>query len=253
MNINNYSPKVGLIQAEEFLRYFESTLQQLNINYEITDSITTEFDFYISSNVINAKKIVFDSQDTISGYIVTLARSKQGQIVVYPVSSYEANEVITPASNLNESVASQLQKEAIELATEIHLEGSIEVVFSKVNNKLIKINFLPTFLSLWTLDGAITSIFENHVRGLLNLPLGSPKLLGDYVVLVKVIGGNYSDMYRPFLHIMARDPELRVHLYQKEVKLNGVIGHVCLTGKNVTDLLERTHHAADYLNGKITE
>jgi 5-(carboxyamino)imidazole ribonucleotide synthase len=72
-------------------------------------------------------------------------------------------------------------------------------------------------------------------------------------VLVKVIGGNYSDMYRPFLHIMARDPELRVHLYQKEVKLNGVIGHVCLTGKNVTDLLERTHHAADYLNGRITE
>ncbi|MFM7139406.1 MAG: 5-(carboxyamino)imidazole ribonucleotide synthase, partial [Actinomycetes bacterium] len=59
--------------------------------------------------------------------------------------------------------------------------------------------------------------------------------------------------YRPFLHILARDPELRVHLYGKEVKLMEVIGHVSLKGGNVTDLLERTHHAADYLNGKITE
>ena len=251
--MNHYSPKVGLLNSEEFCRYYEFSLQQLNINYQVIDSINNNFDFFISSKVTKIDKYLLGTEEQFSGFVVTVARSKQGQIVVYPVSSFQESEVITPAFGLSESIASKLQSEAIELAAEINLEGAIEVIFSKNNYNLCKVNRLPTFLSLWTIDGAITSIFENHVRGLLNLPLGSPKLLDQNVVTVKVMGGNYSDMYRPFLHIMARDPELKVHLYQKEVKLNEFIGHVSLKGKNVKDLLERTHHAADYLNGKITE
>jgi len=251
--MNHYSPKVGLLNSEEFCRYYEFSLQQLNINYQVIDSINNNFDFFISSKVTKIDKYRLGTEEQFSGFVVIVARSKQGQIVVYPVSSFQESEVITPAFGLSESIASKLQSEAIELAAEINLEGVIEVIFSKNNYNLCKVNALPTFLSLWTIDGAITSIFENHVRGLLNLPLGSPKLLDQNVVTVKVMGGNYSDMYRPFLHIMARDSELKVHLYQKEVKLNEFIGHVSLKGKNVKDLLERTHHAADYLNGKITE
>ena len=251
--MNHYSPKVGLLNSEEFCRYYEFSLQQLNINYQVIDSINNNFDFFISSKVTKIDKYRLGTEEQFSGFVVIVARSKQGQIVVYPVSSFQVSEVITPAFGLSESIASKLQSEAIELAAEINLEGVIEVIFSKNNYNLGKVNTLPTFLSLWTIDGAITSIFENHVRGLLNLPLGSPKLLDQNVVTVKVMGGNYSDMYRPFLHIIARDPELKVHLYQKEVKLNEFIGHVSLKGKNVKDLLERTHHAADYLNGKITE
>lgn len=249
--MNNYSPKVGILNTEQYLRYYENSLKQLNINYKIIDSINHEFDFFISSKVSNNEN--YDLSEIFSGFVVTLARSKQGQIVVYPVSIFQENEVITPASNLSEANATKLQAEAIEFATKINLEGAIEVLFSHDNLKICRVNSLPTFLSLWTLDGAITSIFENHVRGLLNLPLGSPKLLDHNIVTVQVICGNYSDMYRPFLHILARDPELRVHLYEKEVKFMEVIGHVSLKGRNVTDLLERTNHAADYLNGKITE
>ena len=249
--MNNYSPKVGLKNSEEFIRYYENSLKQLNIDYKIVDTNQSDFDFYISSKSLKIDN--YDLNEISSGFVVTLARSKQGQIVVYSVSSFQENEVITPASNLSESNASKFQSEAIELATKINLEGAIEVLFSNTTSKLCKVNSLPTFLSAWTLDAAVTSIFENHVRGLLNLPLGSPKLLDSQVVSVQVLGGNYSDMYRPFLHILARDPELRVHLYQKEVKLNEVIGHVSLKGKITKDLLERAHHAADYLNGKITE
>ena len=251
--MNNYSPKVALLNSVEFCKYYERYLQQLNINYEIINKIDDKFDFLISARAINLDEIDFNSKAESSGFVVTVARSKQGQIVVYSVASYIEGEVITPAINLSDTKASSLQSEAIKIASKINLEGAIEVVFSNTTNKLSKINSLPTFLSLWTLDGATTSIFENHIRGLLNLPLGSPKLLDEKVVTVNVICGNYSDMYRPFLHIMARDPELKVHLYQKEMKFNEVIGHVSLKGKITKDLLERTHHAADYLNGKITE
>lgn len=251
--MNDFSPRVGLLKTEEYVRYFEFSLKQLNINYEIIDSINNKCDFYISSRDKNIDIFSIKENNLLSGFVVTLARSKQGQIVVYPVSSFQENEVITPAENLSDSLASKLQSVAIDLATKNNLEGSLEVVFSKEKNEVCQVNSSPTFLSLWTIDGAITSIFENHVRGLLNLPLGSPKLLNQTVVTIQVIGGNYSDMYKPFLHILARDPELRVHLYQKEVKFNEVVGHVTLKGKNVKDLLERAHHAADYLNGKITE
>ena len=71
--------------------------------------------------------------------------------------------------------------------------------------------------------------------------------------MVNVLGGQYLDMYKPFLHCMAHDPELRIHLYGKEVKAGRKVGHVNISGNNLVDLLERAHHAADYLTGRITE
>ncbi len=253
--MNKYSPKVGLIQTNDHVRYFEYALRQLNIDFQLVDSTEIKkFEFLISDSnfkFIQNQENRNDSRH--SGFIVTLARSKQGQIVVYPVSSFKDEEVVVPALKLSEPEATNLQSEAIKLATEKQLEGSLEVIFSESKNQILKINTIPTQFSLWTLDGSITSIFENHIRGLLNLPLGSPKLLDEKIVTVNVVGGEYFDMYRPFLHIFARDPELRVHFYEKEFKTNECIGHVCVKGKNLQDLLDRAHHAADYLNGVVTE
>jgi 5-(carboxyamino)imidazole ribonucleotide synthase len=71
--------------------------------------------------------------------------------------------------------------------------------------------------------------------------------------MVNVLGGQYLDMYKPFLHCMAHDPDLRIHLYGKEVKEGRKVGHVNISGNDLKDLLERSHHAADYLTGRITE
>ena len=103
------------------------------------------------------------------------------------------------------------------------------------------------------MDGAVTSQFENHLRAVLDWPLGSPAAIAPAAVMVNLLGGDLGDLHSAFRHVMARDPGLKVHLYGKEVKPGRKIGHVNLIGDSVSDLLARAWHAADYLTGVIDE
>ena len=105
----------------------------------------------------------------------------------------------------------------------------------------------------WSIDGAVTSQFENHLRAILDLPLGSPAPTAKYTVMANILGGDFEDLYQPYLHCLARDPQLKVHLYGKSVKPGRKVGHVNVSGNNWQDLLARARHAADYFTGTITE
>lgn len=105
----------------------------------------------------------------------------------------------------------------------------------------------------WTMDGAITSQFANHVRAVLDLPLGDPRPRAPWTVMCNVLGGDYPDMYQAYLHCMARDPQLKIHMYGKDVKPGRKVGHVNTYGDDLADVRERARHAADYLRGTITE
>jgi 5-(carboxyamino)imidazole ribonucleotide synthase len=69
--------------------------------------------------------------------------------------------------------------------------------------------------------------------------------------MVNVLGGPETDVYRRYLHCMARDPGLKIHLYGKEVRPGRKIGHVTVIGNDDARLRERAWHAADYLSGAI--
>jgi 5-(carboxyamino)imidazole ribonucleotide synthase len=105
----------------------------------------------------------------------------------------------------------------------------------------------------WTIDGAVTSQFEQHLRAVLDLPLGATTARSRWTVMANVLGGDHPDLYRAYLHLMARDPGLRIHVYGKEVRPGRKIGHVTVCGDDLADLRERARHAADYLRGTITE
>lgn len=192
---------------------------------------------------------------------VQVVRSSHGQSVVYSVAQIKKadeilHEVIAPAPDLSDAKASELQLIALNISEIFNIVGIFTVEFLDLgNNKFLisQIKLGPTNSGHWTIDGAITSQFENHLRAILDLPLGSPTLVAPMTVMVNVLGGQYLDMYKPFLHCMAHDPELRIHLYGKEVKAGRKVGHVNISGNNLVDLLERAHHAADYLTGRITE
>ena len=67
------------------------------------------------------------------------------------------------------------------------------------------------------------------------------------------LGGDYPELYPAYRHLMARDPGLKIHLYGKQVRPGRKIGHVNVSGDDLDDLRERAAHAADYLNGAVTE
>ena len=78
----------------------------------------------------------------------------------------------------------------------------------------------------WTMDGATTSQFEQHLRAVLDLPLGDPSTRDTWTVMGNVLGGDDPDLYPTYRHLMARDPGLKIHLYGKGVRPGRKLGHV---------------------------
>jgi 5-(carboxyamino)imidazole ribonucleotide synthase len=102
----------------------------------------------------------------------------------------------------------------------------------------------------WTIDGARTSQFEQHLRAVLDLPLGSCALSGPFTVMANLLGGTDPDIYDRYIHVMAADPAVKVHFYGKEVRPGRKIGHVTIVGDSAGDLGEvrgRARRAASYL------
>ena len=256
--------KVVTFDANEY--EFEN-LRKLEIQGQIFHPTLSTIETLQSTELV--KKLLLDSQLLFKDADVNfdrelsiqVARSPHGQTVVYSVVQIQKTdeiltEVIAPAPNLSDAKASELQLIALKISEIFNIVGVFTVEFLDLGNDkflISEIKLGPTNSGHWTIDGATTSQFENHLRAILDLPLGSPTLVAPITVMVNVLGGQYLDMYKPFLHCMAHDPKLRIHLYGKEVKAGRKVGHVNICGQNLEDLLDRAHHAADYLTGRITE
>ncbi|MFF5786472.1 5-(carboxyamino)imidazole ribonucleotide synthase [Streptomyces sp. NPDC012693] len=190
-----------------------------------------------------------------------IVRSPHGQAVAYAVVESRqvdgvCDTVIAPAPDLSEELSGQAQELALRIAKELGVVGHLAVELFQTTDGRILVNELamrPHNSGHWTQDGAITSQFANHVRAVLDLPLGDPRPRATWTVMCNVLGGDYPDMYTAYLHCMARDPQLKIHMYGKDVKPGRKVGHVNTYGDDLDDVLERARHAAGYLRGTITE
>ncbi|WP_078962170.1 5-(carboxyamino)imidazole ribonucleotide synthase [Streptomyces hygroscopicus] len=190
-----------------------------------------------------------------------VVRSPHGQAVAYPVvESIQVNgvcdTVIAPAPGLSEELSAQAQEMALKIAAELGVVGHLAVELFETRDGRLLVNELamrPHNSGHWTQDGAVTSQFANHVRAVLDLPLGDPRPRATWTVMTNVLGGDFPDMYAAYLHCMARDPALKIHMYGKDVKPGRKVGHVNTYGDDLADVRERGRHAADYLRGTITE
>jgi 5-(carboxyamino)imidazole ribonucleotide synthase len=85
----------------------------------------------------------------------------------------------------------------------------------------------------------------------LDLPLGSPSPVAPVTVMVNVLGGDGEDAYPRYVHVMAADPAIKLHLYGKTPRQGRKIGHVTLTSDahpaDPADLIDRARRAASYL------
>ncbi|MBB0244587.1 5-(carboxyamino)imidazole ribonucleotide synthase [Streptomyces alkaliphilus] len=190
-----------------------------------------------------------------------VVRSPHGQAVAYPVvESVQVDgvcdTVIAPAPDLPEERALDAQALALRIAAELDVIGHLAVELFETADGRVLVNELamrPHNSGHWSREGAVTSQFANHLRAVLDLPLGDPRPRAPWTVMANVLGGDYPDMYQGYLHCMARDPGLCVSMYGKEVKPGRKVGHVTAYGSDLAEVRERARHAADYLRGTITE
>ena len=199
--------------------------------------------------------IHFDSE-----IAVMVARSEHGQATSWaPTQTVQSDGIctltITPAPVISSLVAEQAQHLALSIAEEISLIGVMAVeMFVKGDQLYInELAMRPHNSGHWTIEGARTSQFEQHLRAILDLPLGDPTMTAPFAVMGNILGGEKTDMYRPYLHLMARNPELKFHQYKKEVRKGRKIGHVTVIGENLLELTEIAEHARDYMSGEIDE
>jgi len=184
-------------------------------------------------------------------------RSPSGQAVAYPVSESVQRDGVcwtttTPAPELPEDRAVVAQQLALRLAKELDVVGVLAVELMERRSGELVVNELamrPHNTGHWSIDGAHTSQFENHLRAVLDLPLGDPATRERWTVMHNVLGGSVADLPSALLHCFARDRRLRAELYGKQVRPGRKVGHVVTFGDDLERVRRRAAHAAGYLMG----
>jgi 5-(carboxyamino)imidazole ribonucleotide synthase len=192
--------------------------------------------------------------------MVIVARSPHGQATTWsPTMDVQKDGIsvmsITPVPQLSQDLSERVQKIALEIAEIVGLVG-VAAVKMLVKQEEIFVNDLAMGLhdlGLWTIEGARTSQFEQHLRAVLDLPLGDPTMTAPIAVVGNLVAGRKIDMYRPYLHLMARTPALKFHQYRNEMSLGSKVGHITLLGDRLEDLTSEIQHAIDYISGEIDE
>lgn len=191
---------------------------------------------------------------------VLVARSPHGQAAVWAVTeTIQENgicvQTVTPASHLSDELAGKAQSIALKIAEQTGVVGVMAVEMFVVGERLLvnELAMRPHNSGHWSIEGAITSQFEQHLRAVLDLPLGATEMRARHVVMGNILGGDKADLHRAFLHLFARDPGLKVHLYGKEVRPGRKVGHVTLLGEDAKRLRARAFHATEFFAGRVGE
>jgi 5-(carboxyamino)imidazole ribonucleotide synthase len=185
---------------------------------------------------------------------VLVARSPAGQGAAYPVVQTIqrdgiCREVLAPAPGLPDETAEAAERLGLAIAAGIGVTGLLAVELFETPRGLLvnELAMRPHNSGHWTIEGARTSQFEQHLRAVLDLPLGAPVMAARHAVMVNILGGDDPGLYSRLVHVMAADPGVKVHLYGKEVRPGRKVGHVTAVGDDLEDLRDRAGRAANYL------
>jgi phosphoribosylaminoimidazole carboxylase (NCAIR synthetase) len=283
-------PTVGIVAAGPMAQMFMSPARSLGVELIICDSkesiqsIAGQCDVVTIADTstfpINAKRLEADgvtvrpslsaysfSKETLPARIdygshicVMVARSPHGQATTWApteiiTTAGKWTMSITPAPHLSDALQEKAQQLALDFSASAGAIGVIAVEMSVNEDEVFVVNveMLPNNSGNWTVDGSVTNQYEQHLRAILDLPLGDPAMSAPFIVTGNFYCGDKPNMYRPYLHLMARTPALKFHQYKNSAVPGEVMGHITLAGNNLAKLVEEIEHALEYLQGEIDE
>src|SRR3954469_20655087 len=192
---------------------------------------------------------------------VQVARSPLGQVAVWPVVETVqrdgvCHEVLAPAPGMADERATAAQELAIRIADRLGVVGLLAVeLFETADGVLVnELAMRPHNSGHWSIEGARTSQFEQHLRAVLDYPLGATAMTAPVVVMANVLGGAASthEWDGPGLdermhHLMAHWPDVKIHWYGKGQRPGRKLGHVTALGDDLDEVRARAVAAARYL------
>lgn len=185
---------------------------------------------------------------------VLVARRPSGDVAVYPVVETiqrdgMCHELLVPAA-----ISPRTAARAIELGVTLaHTIGSVGILavelFDTEDDLLVnEVALRPHNSGHWTIEGALTSQFENHLRAVLDWPLGAPEAVAPAIATVNVVGGDAARSPHEALSQALEVPGVSVHLYGKSPRAKRKLGHVTALGTDLDEVRGRARRAAALLN-----
>ena len=221
------------------------------------DGITVRPSF---SAMSAASEAISSAVDQAVQICVMVARSPHGQATTWaPTEILRSNNKwtmsISPAPQLTGAMHEKAQKLALDFSAQLGAVGVLAVEMSVQDEEVFVVNVRmhPHDSGNWTVDGSITSQYEQHLRAILDLPLGDPSMSTPYVVTGNFYCGDKPNMYRPYLHLMARTPALKFHQYKNSGVPGDLMGHITLAGDDLPTIIQEIDHALQYMQGEIDE
>ena len=186
-----------------------------------------------------------------------VARSPFGQGAVWPLvetvqSAGICTQVLAPAPDAGEALTEQAQNLALTVAEELGVVGVLAVELFETDDGLVvnELAMRPHNSGHWTIEGSLTSQFEQHLRAVLDYPLGSTAMTAPAVVMANVLGAATEpkmNIDERVHHMFARYPHAKIHLYGKAERPGRKIGHVTLLGDDMAEIRQQAELAAHWV------
>lgn len=197
---------------------------------------------------------------------IQVARRPSGETKTWEVVRSEQTDgvcsiVTAPAPDLSEKDAQHAKDMACRIAQSLDVTGVLAVELFRVRHSeedgsthdellVNELAMRPHNSGHWSIEGSVTSQFEQHIRAVLDLPLGDTSMTFPHVVMVNLIGSELTDPTDAFLPAMNYAPAAKIHLYGKEVRPNRKLGHVTMCGSNLEDARQKAYGAMCLLAGE---
>jgi 5-(carboxyamino)imidazole ribonucleotide synthase len=160
-------------------------------------------------------------------------------------------EVIAPAPRTSPALAADAERIAIRLAEELDVTGLLAVELFEAPGGLLvnELAMRPHNSGHWTMNGARTSQFEQHLRAVLDWPLGDTSPVAPVTVMANLLGGHDTDFAVTLPQALEAVPEAHVHLYGKSPRPGRKLGHVNVVGSDLVEVRTRAREAVRILRG----
>jgi 5-(carboxyamino)imidazole ribonucleotide synthase len=187
---------------------------------------------------------------------VQVARRPSGAMRAWPVvetvqSDGICVEVVAPAPRISPALARDAEELALRLADELGVTGVMAVELFEAPGGLLvnELAMRPHNSGHWSIEGATTSQFEQHLRAVLDWPLGDTSPVAPVTVMVNVLGTPRTDFARSLPAALEAVPGAHVQLYGKSPRPGRKLGHVTVLGDDVVEVRDRARRAARILAG----
>lgn len=186
-----------------------------------------------------------------------VARRPSGEVRVYPLVATTQRdgvcaEVIAPAPRAGERIERAAAEIGVAVAEGLGVTGMLAVELFETTDERILVNELamrPHNSGHWTQDGAVTSQFEQHLRAVLDLPLGSTAAVAPWTVMINILGGPAEGgLTERFAPAMAAHPAAKIHTYGKAPRPGRKVGHVNVAGDDLDDAVYEARAAAAFFD-----